>query len=197
MPTASHFVHGRPGMLIPDSHTTIRPKKQLEETPVLLPACPGPQIRGWSPRSVAWWVRLAKPGESMGHRKWHVPYTRRPPHNINHDRHSNWGMIGDDRDPASNSYGCQVCCNNDYPNGDDRDPASNSYGCQVCCNNDYPNATFMSGTQAIGYSWAIFLDLGSTADAIFAAKTAKEVIHISGVFPTLSEQYMRNEERAQ
>ena len=69
------------------------------------------------------------------------------PHNINHHRRSNWGMIGDERDPTTNLFECQVCCNNDYP-----------------------NTTLMSGTQAIGFSRAVFLDFGTTADAIFDAK---------------------------
>ena len=70
--------------------------------------------------------------------------------------------------------------------GDERGPASNLFECQVCCD-DYPNASFMSGTQAIGYSRAVFVDLGATADAILAADTAKEVILISRVFPTLPQ----------
>ena len=66
----------------------------------------------------------------------------------------------------------------------------------MCCD-DYPNASFRSGTQAIGYARAVFFHLGATADAIFAAETAKEVVLISRVFPALSEEYLRNKESLQ
>ena len=61
------------------------------------------------------------------------------------------------------------------------DPASNDYQCEVCLPDS--NATFASGTHALAYSQAIFLDLGPQADAIFAAKSANEVHSITRKFP--------------
>jgi len=62
------------------------------------------------------------------------------------------------------------------------DPASNDYLCNVCLPDS--NATFPSGTHALAYSQAIFLDLGPEADAIFNAKTTSEVHVITERFPS-------------
>jgi len=62
------------------------------------------------------------------------------------------------------------------------DPASNDFLCEICLPNS--NATFSSGTHALAYSIAKFLDLGPQADAIFTARSANEVHAVTRKFPT-------------
>lgn len=64
------------------------------------------------------------------------------------------------------------------------DPASNDYLCEISLPNSFDNASFASGTHALPFAQAIYLDQDHLADAIFAAKTAEEVHRITRQFPT-------------
>ncbi|MEG7523872.1 MAG: NADAR domain-containing protein, partial [Chromatiales bacterium] len=72
------------------------------------------------------------------------------------------------------------------------DPASNDYACEVCLPNSFENATFASGTHALAYAQAIYLDQDSLATAIFAAKTAGEVIQLTRQLPADSGNWLQH-----
>ena len=62
------------------------------------------------------------------------------------------------------------------------DPVSNSFPCQVCFRDAFGGACFPSGTHALMYATAVYYDMPTAADAIFAADTTEK---ISEEFPCL------------
>ena len=156
-----------------------QPRKHSEQKLVRRDSRPSSNTRSWTPNSGRVAALSSLVGSSSDTRVRYRPSKevrgnyRVAPYNINPNRRLNLGVIGDERDPANNMFECQVCCK------------------------DHPNVSFISGTQAIAYSRAVFLDQGATADAIFAADTAREILLISGGFPKLPDNYVRNEEGLQ
>ena len=156
-----------------------QPRKHSEQKLVSRDSRPSSNTRSWNQNSGRVAVLSSLVGSSSNTRVKYRPSKevrgnyRAAPYNINPNRRLNLGVIGGERDPANNMFECQVCCK------------------------DHPNVSFISGSQAIAYSRAVFLDQGATADAIFAADTAREILLISRGFPTLPDDYVQNEEGLQ
>ena len=71
------------------------------------------------------------------------------------------------------------------------DPASNDFLCSICLPGNFYSATFASGTHALAYTCATYLDMGKLADAIFSAKTTKEVHDLSRHFPNETSSWQQ------
>ena len=77
------------------------------------------------------------------------------------------------------------------------DPVSNSFPCQICFRDAFGGACFPTGTHALIYATAVYYDMPTTADAIFAAGTTAEINKIARNFPAYDKKWNERAEDLQ
>lgn len=77
---------------------------------------------------------------------------------------------------------------------DSSDPAHPGFPCSVSFQDSFDNASFASGTHALAYARATYMNMGQLADAIFRADTARDVEKLCRVFPGESDSWRQHAE---